>query len=206
MKTYPIMLNVAGRRCVVVGAGPVGLRKAEALRRAGADVALIDPDPPPPPAREGIAPLRRRYDKDHLAGALLVLACTNDAALNARIAADARAAGALVNAADQPEDCDFFVPAVAGEGEVVLAVGTGGASPALAAALKDRLARRLPPRVGAFAGALRDARRHVRERVPDAGRRREILTRLAGRAGYKVFMEAGLEGLIELADEAGPAG
>ena len=87
MKTYPIMLNVTGRLCVVVGAGAVGRRKAEGLARASARVRLVDPaaggsaDAP-----EGVERLDRAYEPALLAGAMLVFACTDDADLNARIA------------------------------------------------------------------------------------------------------------------------
>jgi len=200
VKTYPIMLDVAGRRCVVVGAGPVGLRKAAGLARAGAAVRVVAPGPPAGAVPDGVEVVGEGYDRRHLAGATLVFAATGDAALNARIAADARAAGALVNAADQPADCDFFVPAVATDGDVVVAVGTGGTCPALAAALKRRLARALPPRVGEFAAALAAARKHVRANVPDPPRRARILKHLAADAGHDAFMSAGLDGLIDLAE------
>jgi precorrin-2 dehydrogenase/sirohydrochlorin ferrochelatase len=200
MKTYPVMLDVAGRRCVVVGAGQVGLRKAAGLARAGADVRVVDPEGPDSPPPDGVEMVRAAYDPALLTGAVLVFACTADAALNARIADDARAAGALANAADQPADCDFFVPAVAADGDVVVAVGTGGAAPALAAALRDRLAADLPGRVGEFADALAAARKHVRARVADPRRRRRVLEALAGQAGYDAFVAAGPDGLIELAE------
>ncbi len=199
MTTYPIMLHLAGRRCVVVGARPVGTRKARSLARCGARVRLVDPQAPEAPG-EGIEPLPRPYAPDLLAGAVLVFACTDDAALNARIAGDARRAGALANAADQPDDCDFFVPAVAGDGEVVLAVGTGGAAPALARRLSGELAAALPPRVGEFAAALAAARKLVRRRCDDRRRRRRILTELAGPGGYKLFAAGGRPALLDRAE------
>lgn len=202
MKTYPMMLDVRGRSCVVVGAGAVGLRKARALVRAGAKVRLVAAELPDAADLEGIEPVGEEYDRAHLAGALLVFACTDDRAVNARIAADARDLGALVNAADQPEECDFFVPATILDGDVVVAIGTGGACPPLAAALKAELARHVPHRAGEFAEALRSAREHVHRRTSDPRRRRRILKKLAGRAGYKTFIEAGPEGLMQMAAAA----
>ena len=205
MKTSPIMLDLTARRCVVVGAGPVGLRKAEALRKARAAVCVVDPAPPAGADGDGIERVQAPYDPALLAGAAIVFACTDDPALNARIAADARSAGALVNAADDPAHCDFLLPAVADDGDVVLAVGTGGASPALAKRLRDELARHLPERTGPFAAALGQVRRQVRRKTPDPRRRRRILKRLAGRAGYQAFLADGDEGLIRLADEIAEA-
>jgi len=200
MRTYPIMLDVSGRPCAVVGAGPVGLRKAAGLARAGAAVRLIDPSAPDSPP-SGVEPVREPYRRELLDGAVLVFACTNDASLNARVAADARAAGAWVNAADDPAHCDFYAPATIAEGDVVVAVGTGGSAPALAAELKRRLARHLPERAGEFAEALARARRHVRAATADPARRARILKRLAGAEGHRMFLEAGPDGLIRLSDE-----
>lgn len=200
MKAYPIMLDVRGRVCVVVGAGSVGLRRARGLAKCGAAVRLVAPDAPADVA-EGIQFVAASYEKSHLAGAALVLACTGERGLNARIVADARAAGALANAADQPDDCDFHLPAVARDGDVVVAVGTGGAAPALAAVLKDELAGRLPERLGEFAEALARVRLLVHERMADPACRRSILRALAGRAGLTAFAEAGQAGLTDLAEK-----
>jgi len=200
MKTYPIMLDVTGRVCVVVGAGPVGRRKAEALARAGAVVRLVDPGPSKAAPPAGVERIEAAYDPAVLDGALLVFACTDEAALNARVAADARRAAALVNVADDPARCDFLAAATVADGEVVVAVGTGGSSPALAAALRRRIARQLPDRLGEFAAALSSVRRHVHERTARADERKRVLTALAGEAGYEAFLRAGLAGLIEQAD------
>lgn len=202
MKTYPIMLDVRGRLCVVVGAGAVGLRKAEALSQAGAKVRLIGPDTAGRPVPAGAEVLARGYAEGDLSGALLVFACTDDGELNARIAADARAGGALANVADDPEHCDFFAAAAVNDGDVVVAIGTGGASPALAGEIRSKLARHLPERVGEFAAALERVRQHVQRRAADPGRRKAVLKELAGEAGYKVFVEAGWEGLMAMAELA----
>jgi siroheme synthase-like protein len=184
------MLDLHGRKAVVVGAGAVGLRNARALAAAGAEVTVVTRDPPAgelPPA----AAAAREYDEELLTGAMLVFACTDDAALNARVAADARRAGALVNVADAPAECDFYLPAVATAGEVVVAVGTGGASPALCGALRDRLARALPARVGEFAAALASARAALRAAEADPARRMDALRRLAGDDVYRRFLREG---------------
>ena len=201
MKTYPIMLDVRGRLCVVVGAGPVGSRKARELARAGANVRLVAAAPPADDL-DGVQLIARPYEKGDLAGAMLVFACTDDRAANARIAADARACGALVNAADQPADCDFYSAATIRDGDVVVAIGTGGRCPSLSRALKQQLAERLPERIGEFAAALERARRCVHERTADPRRRRQVHETLTGEAGYQAFCRAGAEGLIQMATAA----
>ena len=195
MKTYPIMLNMQGRTAVVVGGGPVALRKAHALRRAGAMVRLVAAQLDSDADVDGMTVLREPYQPRCLEGAALALACTNDRAANAAIARDARAAGALVNVADQPDDCDFFLPATAGDGDVTVAVGTGGAAPALAAELKRQLQQALPPRVGEFAAALQQLRAELKAQGGNAARRGRILHRLAGGAMYRIYIAEGLPAL-----------
>jgi siroheme synthase-like protein len=121
----------------------------------------------------------------------LVFACTDDRAVNRQIAADARAAGAMVNAADQPDDCDFFLPAVWKDGDVVVAVGTGGSAPALAVHLRDLLAPSLPPRIGEFARLVGELREALRQKVADRHRRSEIMTRLCSQEVLDAFLSEG---------------
>ena len=199
MKVYPVMLDLRGRTCVVVGAGAVGLRKARALCRAGAKVRLVGPRVKRGTDLRGIERLRAAYAPRHLTGAALVFACTSDGRLNARIAADGRKLGAWVNVADCPRECDFFVPASLVRGRVTVAVSTGGDVPALSAALKRTLSVSLPRRLGGFAAALARLRRQLSRQVPDAARRRRILRRLAGPQGYNAFITGGSRALAVLA-------
>lgn len=192
MRTFPVMLNLAGRVGVVVGAGPVALRKARALRDAGAKVRLISPNPPKEVSTmEGVAVLAEAYRPEHLSGGVLVFACTNDRALNSQIARDARKIGVLVCAVDQPDDCDFFSPAVARDGDVIVAVGTGGDAPPLARRLADQLQTALPEDIGDFAARVGAIREELRTSdLPDE-RRREILRELASEETYRAFLAKG---------------
>jgi len=199
MRTYPIMLNVAGRVCLVVGAGAVGLRKAEALIGAGACVRLVDPGACPG-VPEGVEHVRRQYEPSDLDGVFLAFACTDDPALNTRIAADARSRRVPVNVADAPELCDFYAASTVIDGDVVIAVGTGGTAPALARRLRRILADALPDRVGEFAAALGRLRGQLIERVDDPGRRRAILQRLASAEGYEAFLQGGIDALAKLVE------
>jgi siroheme synthase-like protein len=135
-----------------------------------------------------------------LKDAFLVVACTDDRELNARIAADTREIGALVNVADDPDQCDFFFPAVARSGPVVIAVGTGGSAPALAVKIRDQLAGKLPEDLGAFADLLTDLRGEIKRRVPSRPGRARINMQLADRTTLDLFRTAGQAGVRELAE------
>ncbi len=198
MKSYPIMLILAGRQTVVVGAGSVALRKAQSLTEAGATVTLVAEDIPDASGLENVEVIHASYTPQHLTGAKLVFACTNLPALNAQIAADARKIGAIVNCVDQPEDCDFFVPAIVSTGSVTVAIGTGGAAPALAGRLKKCVRDALPERIGDFATALLHLRDEVKANVNDLDRRGEILKTLADTSGYEAFLAGGEEALKKI--------
>jgi len=198
MNTYPIMLKIVGRRAVVVGGGEVGLRKVRSLLRAGAKVKLIA-DEITGEADLGDVQLHRGpYTASLLAGAMLVLACTDNRALNGQVAADARSLGALVNVADEPADCDFFLPAVTRDGDVVVAVGTGGTCPALAANLKRRAAAAMPADIGRFAALLGEMREELKSIVPEPTRRGEINKQLASQQSYQAFLAGGGEALRKI--------
>lgn len=157
---YPVSLDLRGRRCVVVGGGPVAAAKARGLLDAGAEVLVVaadgDVDLP------GVAVARRPFDAADLDGAWLVIAASGDAADHERVHAAAETAGVWVNAADDPAHCTFTLPAVVRRGPVTVAVATGGASPALASWLRRRLDEELGPEIELLAGLLASEREALR--------------------------------------------
>ncbi len=121
---FPLFVDLTGRRAVVVGGGPVGLRRAEVLCRFGAEVTVISPRLAGPLA--GAAHLPRTYRDGDLAGVFLTVAATDDGAVNAAVGREARREGVLFNRSDCPADCDFFFPAICeGAGLVAGVVGDG---------------------------------------------------------------------------------
>ena len=162
----PVGLNLHRRRCLVVGGGTVAQRKVDALLDAAAEVVVVAPRVSG--EIEALGLLRaleirpRAYQPDDLDGAFLVVAATDDRAANARVAADARERGILVNAVDDPENCDFITPAVVRRGDVQVGVTTGGASPALARHLRELLERTLPQEYAALAEVLAEVRAELR--------------------------------------------
>lgn len=158
MADFPLLFRVQGRLCLVVGGGPVGARKVRALCAAGARVRLVDPSPPGEEFPPEVEVVRRPFRPDDLEGACLAFAAAGGREINAAVAREARRRGIPVNVADAPEEGDFALPAVFRRGEITVAVGTGGGSPALAALLRDRLAAEVGPEwetLLAIAAALR---------------------------------------------------
>ncbi len=137
---YPVFLNLEGISVLVVGAGPVAVRKAKGLVEAGARVTVVAPVG----VEEEILKLDVKWEKrgfrsTDLRGKTLVFAATNDRQVNAEIAMKCKLAGIWVNVADAPEECGFLVPARVRDGNLQIAVTTGGEDPRMAKAMRERL-------------------------------------------------------------------
>jgi precorrin-2 dehydrogenase/sirohydrochlorin ferrochelatase len=171
---YPLFLDLQGRPVLVVGGGVVAERKAESLLAAGAVVHLVAPDVTPSLATLTIRIQQRKFVEADLDGMVLVISATDDRAAQEQIAAAARARNIPINTVDQPDLCDFIVPAIVRKGDVVLAISTSGRSPALAAALRARLERVITEDVARAARILGEVRNEVHSRFRDPDRRKQI--------------------------------
>jgi len=174
---YPVLLDVRRLRILVVGGGPVAARKVASLVEAGARPEIVSPAVSDELRgmvnAHGLSHHPRSYELGDAAGCHLVFAATDDAAVNARVVDEARAAGALANRADEGGEGDFQVPSSIRQDRVVLAFSTGGASPLLARRLRERLEQVATPGLGRAARRLREVRGEVQARwAADEGRRR----------------------------------
>ena len=137
---YPVFLNLEGLSVLVVGAGPVAVRKARGLVEAGARVTVVAPD-----GADGemlklnVQWAKRSFRSTDLRGKTLVFAATNSREVNAEIAVKCKSAGIWVNVADALEECGFLVPARVRDGNLQIAVTTGGEDPRMAKAMRERL-------------------------------------------------------------------
>ncbi|MEP7054695.1 MAG: NAD(P)-dependent oxidoreductase [Actinomycetota bacterium] len=143
MPNYPLLLDVTGKRVVVVGAGPVATRRAAALAAAGADVTVIAPEGTDAMAALGVRWHRRVYADGDLAGAWLVHAATDIAEVNAVVAAQAAQLRVWCVRADDAARSSAWVPAVLHEGDITVAVNAGR-NPRLAVAVRDGVRQSLP--------------------------------------------------------------
>jgi siroheme synthase-like protein len=147
---YPVLLELTGRPAVVIGEAAVEAGKVEGLLAAGAEVTVIAKGPQSALDRLATDPRvvvhRRGYrGPADLDGAVLCVAHASEPGVRSAIAADARAAGVLVNVMDDVPNCDFAAPAVVRRGDLLIAIGTGGRAPALASRLRVELGERFGP-------------------------------------------------------------
>ena len=173
---YPLLVELAGRRCVVIGALPVREGKVEGLLAGGAtEVVVVASEPADRlddlEGLDGVVVIRRTWYAPDLTGTFLVIAHDPDPAVRARIATAAREAGALVNVVDDIPQCDWAAPAVVRRGELLLAVGTGGASPALAKKMRQRLEAQYGAEWAEVLRVLRAVREETLPLLPDLGTR-----------------------------------
>lgn len=192
MDHLPLFVATRDRPCVVVGGGPVAARKIAMLLRAQARVTVVAPAPDEAVARlaeQGRVTLERRpFTDPDVAGAVLVVAATDDDAVNLRVADAARAAGVLVNVVDRPDACSAIMPSIVDRSPVVIAIGTGGAAPVLARLLRAKLESMIPAAYGRLAALLGSLRARVREAIPSfAARRRFWEDVLEGPAAELLF-------------------
>lgn len=168
MGYYPIFLELAGRPCLVIGGAAVAERKVEGLLGVGARVTVIAPELGrglEELAREGrIRHVAREYRSGDLEGYQLVFVATDDGAVNAAVAQEGRGQSVWVNAADDPAHCDFILPSILRRGELVVAVATGGASPALSRAIREELERYFTGDYATLTEVVVEVRRELRER------------------------------------------
>src|SRR5215813_5648258 len=170
---YPVALDLRSRSCLVVGGGSVAEAKVEGLLAAGACVTVVSPDLTSVLATwagEGrIAHRPREYEAEDLDGQQLVFAATDRRTVTEVVTADARRRGVWVNAADDPAFCDFLLPAVLRRGRLTVAVSTGGASPALAARVKQDLEAHVPPEYESLVELAAEVRSELRARASRPG-------------------------------------
>jgi precorrin-2 dehydrogenase / sirohydrochlorin ferrochelatase len=167
---YIACLKLRGRRCLVVGAGDIGLEKVEGLLACDGDVTLIAPEAGAELAQlalEGsIKWEQRTYEPADLEGTFMVIACTDDTDVNIGIYEDAERRAMLVNIVDVPPLCNFILPAIVRTGPLAIAISTAGASPALAKRMKAEVSELFGEEYAQLAIMLNDVRGWAKGTLP----------------------------------------
>jgi precorrin-2 dehydrogenase/sirohydrochlorin ferrochelatase len=148
-KYYPVSLDLTDKRCVIVGGGAVAERKAERLIACGAQVTVVSRTLTPlmedKKKANAIQHIDHDYERQTLDGAFMVIGATDRDDVNAQVSKDALSLGMLVNIVDDPDRCNFILPSLVQQGDLSIAVSTGGKSPALARKIREDLQRQYGP-------------------------------------------------------------
>ena len=189
---YPVNLVLDGRSCLVVGGGKVALRKVEGLLACGGRVTVVAPSVDSEVrAHAGVILVERAWQPDDLDHMWLVIAATDDPAVNSAVYAEGERRGVWVNGADDPANCSFTLPSVVRRGDLQVTVSTGGRSPALATWLRGRLEREIGPEYA----VLLDILASERDGLKAAGRSTEGLD-------WQSALDSDMLGLIRNGDLA----
>lgn len=176
MDFLPIFYNLKGQRCLVVGGGDIALRKADLLVRAGAKLRVVSPD-----LCDALEELiqqnsgeyhRADYRRDYLSDVALVVAATDNGAVNVQVSDDAKQQGLPINVVDNPALSSFIIPAVIDRSPVVIAVSSGGQSPVLARLLRGKLESMIPASYGRLGNLVGRFREQVKDRFKTINQRR----------------------------------
>ncbi len=190
-RLFPIFLKLAGRPCLVVGAGTVGESKIASLVEADAQVRVVAPEATPEvrswAQSKRVEWQQRSFQPEDLDGMFLVVAATSSAKLHEHIFQEATRRGVLCNIVDVPELCDFYYPAVVQRGTLQIAVSTSGQSPALAQRLRMELEEEFGPEYEVWLEYLGAARDKLQSQELDPEERKRLLHALASKEAFEAF-------------------
>jgi len=176
MDALPIFLKLRDTPALVVGGGSVAERKIDLLIRAGAKVTVVAPEIGSKVEallnQQKLHWIEDRFEPAHLSQALIAIAATDNEDVNRSVSEAARQQNLPVNVVDQPNLCTFTVPSIVDRSPVIIAIGTGGASPVLARMLKARLETLIPAAYGRLAGIAREFRDQVKAALGSVDSRR----------------------------------
>lgn len=202
---YPILLKLDGRLCLVVGGGQVAGRKASSLVTAGASVRIVAPE------ISGEAKtlvdankaewLKEEFAPEHLDGAFLAIASTDNEEVNKTVFNEAVAKAIPVNVVDKPDLCTFIVPSVTRRGDLIIATSTSGKSPAVAKMLRKKMENEFGEEWAVFLEIMGEARSRAMNSVGDQKQREKIFNRLAGSDMLERIKRGDIEGARNLVEE-----
>ncbi len=182
MSFYPILIRLEGMKVVVVGGGVVAQRKIDTLLSYQADIHVISRELTPELNKyleeKRITLCGHEFKESHLDGAFVVIAATDDPLLNRRVSEIATARGLLMNAVDQPADCNFIVPSILRRGDLMVAVSTSGKSPAFARKVREELEEKFGDEYGSFLVLMGRLREEILEKKLSQEENKQIFHQL----------------------------
>ena len=179
---YMACLDLRGRDCLVVGGGRVATEKVAGLLDCDAHVTVVAPQVDDELAELPVRVVRRDFQRDDVVGRLLVIAATDDRAVNADVSSAAAEHATLCNVADDPELCSFILPAIVRRDPIVVGVSTGGASPALAQRIRGDVADLIGPEHAELAERLAALRPWAKRELASYEERRDYFQALVAEA------------------------
>lgn len=174
MNRFPLCINLENKSFVVVGSGRVAMRKLAAIRQFTDKIKVITKEPIKEDLYDGIKIERKTFDEDDLEGADFVITATGSRERDEAIVAFCKAKGIPVNAADDREECDFFLPGIIKRGDLVVSVSTTGKSPAYSRYLREQIEDMLPDNIEAILDILGDLRKKLPSKVDSQQERSRI--------------------------------
>lgn len=192
MNTFPLFFKLDNRKVLIVGGGDVALRKADLLSRAGAAITIVAPsicdELHALLSDEKHTLIYENYNKKYMQGARVIIAGTDDEALNHQIHADATALNIPVNVVDTPHLCDFIFPAIVDRNPIVIGISSNGKAPVLARLLRARLETLIPQGYGKLAKLAGEFRSEVKNKIPTLTGRRQFWERaFEGKVSELIF-------------------
>ncbi|OGI02627.1 MAG: hypothetical protein A2Y25_03035 [Candidatus Melainabacteria bacterium GWF2_37_15] len=189
---YPIMLDIIGKNCLVIGGGKVALRKITSLLFSSAKVNVISEElceELKTYCHEGkICWIQKKFEPADIKNAVLVFAATDSTETNREIAKISKTKGIPVNVVDDPDLCDFIVPSIIEQGDLTITVSTNGKSPALAKKIREDLEKQFGPHYAKFLNILGNIREKASKEIPNITLRENL---------YKELVYSDIINLIE---------
>jgi precorrin-2 dehydrogenase/sirohydrochlorin ferrochelatase len=183
MILYPLFLKLEGKKVLIVGGGQIAEEKLFGVLRSATDVTVVAPQISEKIRGWAEQGLLKHVADEYRPGLVreyfLVIAATDSQTVNQAIYQEAKEAGILCNAVDDPQYCDFYAPAIVSRGEFQIAISTGGNSPALAQKVRKELEQKYGPEYESWTGWLGRVRAGLLNVLPRSERRKELLDLLA---------------------------
>ena len=195
MAYFPFFLELRNLPCLAIGGGQVAFAKVKSLLSCGAKVTVVSPQ-----LVTGLKGLTRqkqirwrrgRFRSSDLNGVQVVVAATDDQAVNELASRLAKRKGVLINVVDQPALCSFIFPSVVRRGKLVIAISTGGVSPGLSKWIRKDLQRRYGPELGDLLKKMARVRDRIKRKIPSYNRRKKLLEKAL--AAYFQVVREGIQ-------------